>query len=590
MKRKKLGCCIMALSDDGKTYTVNRGDNLTKIARSLGYENNQDFIDLNADQYPSLLTNPNQIGIGWEFKTTPDGEPGIQVEPRTSYTVERGDNLYDIATENETDVKTLVNLNQDAYRSLRTDPGTIQPGWVLDIPLPPAAKQEAVAEAEPETVVEETPEVVEAAPEVAETPETQPEVVPEPEPAPVEISDIPPTIHDAPAGFQSPSLNETFNLNAVIPSAPQPVSQIAQPSPLTLGNAEVAAAEPYTVKRGDNLFDIAEAHGTDVATLVKLNQDTYRTLSTNPGAINIGWKLNVTTPENALALSSPQPPQVNQSSTSNAFNAPGSGDEYLARLTANAWKAVDTGVVESQNVATVPGKTLVIIDLGHGAADDEGAVSRHNGLNEVDIVDPVGAELADQLKERGFDVVFTRGPGELIPNYTGHNERRGPLRLSSRAARAEFASQAIEQGGYENSILLSLHADSERTGTARGIFAHAASNPNGNGRVDFGRRAINPLSVALSKELADEADGPSGVRTADVTIISRFDRDKPTTGFHAATLLELGYLSNRRDAQNLQDMANDPTNVVEKIVSGILNFYNTQSDQSPNLVIAELTQ
>lgn len=54
-----------------------------------------------------------------------------------------------------------------------------------------------------------------------------------------------------------------------------------------------ASTGTYTVQPGDTLAKIASAHNTTVDRLVELNQETYPSLATDPGAIEVGWKLEV---------------------------------------------------------------------------------------------------------------------------------------------------------------------------------------------------------------------------------------------------------------------------------------------------------
>jgi uncharacterized protein YkwD len=52
----------------------------------------------------------------------------------TTYTVQPGDSLSEIAAEHGTTVTELVRLNADRYPSLKSNPGLIEPGWVLVMP------------------------------------------------------------------------------------------------------------------------------------------------------------------------------------------------------------------------------------------------------------------------------------------------------------------------------------------------------------------------------------------------------------------------------------------------------------------------
>ena len=55
----------------------------------------------------------------------------------------------------------------------------------------------------------------------------------------------------------------------------------------------LASSKTYTVQPGDTLARIAAVNGTTVEKLVELNKEVYPSLESNPGAIEVGWKLKV---------------------------------------------------------------------------------------------------------------------------------------------------------------------------------------------------------------------------------------------------------------------------------------------------------
>jgi spore germination protein YaaH len=84
----------------------------------------QTLIDLNVGTYPSLETNPDSIQPGWVLRLVP---------PPPTYTVKEGDHLAAIARNNGTTVQALIDLNEDTYPSLATNPDVLYVGWVLKL-------------------------------------------------------------------------------------------------------------------------------------------------------------------------------------------------------------------------------------------------------------------------------------------------------------------------------------------------------------------------------------------------------------------------------------------------------------------------
>lgn len=64
-------------------------------------------------------------------------------------------------------------------------------------------------------------------------------------------------------------------------------------SSVTPSSTPSSSTNTVTIAAGDSLSKIAQRHGTTVAALVQANQTKYPTLATNPGAIQVGWKLNL---------------------------------------------------------------------------------------------------------------------------------------------------------------------------------------------------------------------------------------------------------------------------------------------------------
>jgi LysM repeat protein len=73
-----------AATSSARTYTVVRGDSLSKIAQKLLGNGNRwpELVTLNKDRYPSLLKNPNLIHPGWVLRI-PGGSSSGTTPPAT---------------------------------------------------------------------------------------------------------------------------------------------------------------------------------------------------------------------------------------------------------------------------------------------------------------------------------------------------------------------------------------------------------------------------------------------------------------------------------------------------------------------------
>jgi uncharacterized protein YkwD len=77
-----------------------------------------------------------------------------------------------------------------------------------------------------------------------------------------------------------------------------------------------ASSELYTVQSGDTLAKIAAANDTTVEKLVELNVEAYPSLESNPGAIEVGWKLKVPANKSGISVTSKKGPAAANSSDS----------------------------------------------------------------------------------------------------------------------------------------------------------------------------------------------------------------------------------------------------------------------------------
>ena len=152
----------------------------------------------------------------------------------------------------------------------------------------------------------------------------------------------------------------------------------------------------------------------------------------------------------------------------------------------------------------------VVIDPGHGGKDP--GAPGCNGLWEKDVVLQVALATADILRQRGVDVRMTRSDDRFIE-------------LNDRA---ELAASVGAK------LFVSLHADAAPNRSARGFTVYVPA-----GRME----QADALSSAMVRRLLATGLANRGVRPARFRVLVR------TTC--PAVLVEMGYLSNARDARLL---------------------------------------
>jgi uncharacterized protein YkwD len=69
-----------------------------------------------------------------------------------------------------------------------------------------------------------------------------------------------------------------------------------------------ASSEGYTVQPGDTLSKIAAASDATVEELVELNVEAYPSLESDPGAIEVGWKLKLPAGRKSVVSAREKPP------------------------------------------------------------------------------------------------------------------------------------------------------------------------------------------------------------------------------------------------------------------------------------------
>ena len=201
------------------------------------------------------------------------------------------------------------------------------------------------------------------------------------------------------------------------------------------------------------------------------------------------------------------------------------------------------------------GKKIVVIDPGHGGVDS--GTNGVNGLMEKDLVLAEGLRLAQVLKARGYSVHMTRDKDIFVP-------------LPQRVAMARK---------FKADLLISLHADSNPDSSVSGLSIYTLNDGRSDREAAALARRENQSDVIAGVDLSGDNNpvAPILINLAQRDTINRSSRFAQTalTRLEGVTnilprsphrsaslavliapdvpavLIELGYLSNRSDAAQM---------------------------------------
>ncbi|UCD53373.1 MAG: N-acetylmuramoyl-L-alanine amidase [Phycisphaerales bacterium] len=173
----------------------------------------------------------------------------------------------------------------------------------------------------------------------------------------------------------------------------------------------------------------------------------------------------------------------------------------------------------------------IVIDAGHGGKDP-GATSVL-GTREKHINLAVARKVASLLSERGFRVRMTRSSDRFI----------------------ELEQRAAIANRLRADLFVSIHSDSFPKSSRRGYTMYVARSAS---QASF--RAAGSIARAMSRT----GLGSHGTQTADYKVLIR------TRG--PAVLVEMGYLTNRREAALLKSPSFQ-TRLAEAIADGISDYF-----------------
>ena len=216
----------------------------------------------------------------------------------------------------------------------------------------------------------------------------------------------------------------------------------------------------------------------------------------------------------------------------------------------------------------------VVIDPGHGG-HDPGTMSK-KGLREKDLVLDISRRVSKFLANEGFEVLMTRNKDVFVP-------------LEERTAIAN--SRGAD-------LFVSIHVNASRSSRPRGIETYylnlattpdaaevaARENASTTRRLselnELLQKVMNNSKIEESRELASHVQTKMATGLFNSTSDSR-NRGVKTAPFHVllgarvpSVLVEVAYLSNRKDEQLLKD-ATYRNKIAEAIAQGVRSYHGT---------------
>ncbi len=205
------------------------------------------------------------------------------------------------------------------------------------------------------------------------------------------------------------------------------------------------------------------------------------------------------------------------------------GQVYVPRALASQIRAaMQTSILPS--IRPRPPSGCVVIDAGHGGKDP-GATSCL-GFYEKTVNLAVARKVTYLLQQKGFKAVMTRDGDTFI----------------------ELEERAAVANRCDADLFVSMHADSSPSSSTRGFTIYVSRSASWSSRQAAG---------AIAKSLAKTGLDNRGTQSADYRVLVQ------TRG--PAVLIELGYLSNQREAELLRD-SSFQNRLAQAIADGISDF------------------
>lgn len=180
--------------------------------------------------------------------------------------------------------------------------------------------------------------------------------------------------------------------------------------------------------------------------------------------------------------------------------------------------------IELLSVSSQGNGKVVVIDPGHGGYDNGGVVG---DVSEKDITLAIGLKFGEELKDRGYQVVYTRDDDSALGDYELDD-------LTNRVAIAQE---------HQGDVMISLHTNIAESWIQERIYG-----------FEVFQNETNPISMELAKHTIIQLDALQYSQNRDV----KDGKDLQVVAMNQvpSVLVEIGFLSDDGDRTYMMNSAN----------------------------------
>ena len=191
---------------------------------------------------------------------------------------------------------------------------------------------------------------------------------------------------------------------------------------------------------------------------------------------------------------------------------------------------------------------VIIIDAGHGG-EDSGAIGV-SGVYEKDLNLEIATALGEELKNRGYTVVYTRTEDKML--YSPEENIKGMRKISDLKNRCKLTEQ------YEDCILISIHMNSYGSSKYSGLQVYYSDEND--------KSAVLAQKIQNSVRSELQPSNRRQIKSGDSLYLLQ-------NVSCSAVLIECGFLSNKDECEKLSQKEYQKQ-LSFSIICGIIEYIN----------------